>query len=115
MITSESRNRITSPVAVSTPRFLAAAGPVFAGHWTTLTPAALAMAAVESVEPSSTRTTSKGGTDCAAIDSRHLGRVFPALKAGITTEILVESSEMSASLFLHRAAARAAGITTPVE
>ena len=58
-ITSESRKNTTSPSATRAPRLRAAAGPTRPEVVTMRTGNWLAMARVRSVEPSSTRTSSK--------------------------------------------------------
>src|SRR5450432_3333361 len=86
--TSASRKNKISPAATEAPRFLAAAGPPRTGVETIVAPAARALAAVSSVDPSSTTMHSNAGwvdrprLRNASVSSRS------ALYAGITTEIL---------------------------
>jgi hypothetical protein len=79
------------PDAYWIPNLLAADAPLFV--WlNTVAPSDAAIAAVWSVEPSSTTMTSTGFSVWAKTDFRQRGRNSSALNAGITTLILMSES-----------------------
>ena len=82
---SASSRAITSPRALSYP-VAAAAGMPIRGSGTTRAPQAAATAAVSSVEPLSTTTTSHGATVCRRSRARHSASATASSRAGMTTD-----------------------------